>query len=162
MGKKESTIILALILIVVGAEGILNQVFHINLFGYISWWDLGILVLGLYFEWQYFTTRKTPGLLVPGGILAVVGLIGFLEGLFDGYFFTHFPSGEIGVALGLFQLYWYGSRNKFLLIPVVILLLSALDDISSKVFWWFNGSLIWPVGLIIIGVYLIASQSKNE
>lgn len=134
MGKKESTIILALILIVVGAEGILNQVFHINLFGYISWWDLGILVLGLYFEWQYFTTRKTPGLLVPGGILAVVGLIGFLEGLFDGYFFTHFPSGEIGVALGLFQLYWYGSRNKFLLIPVVILLLSALDDISSKVF----------------------------
>lgn len=161
MGKKETNIILAAILIIIGIGGILKQVFNINLSGYISFWDLGILALGLYFEWQYFTTRRSPGILVPGGIFTVVGLFSFLEALFGDLFFTHFPAGELGVALGLFQLYWFGSRNNFLLIPVGILLISALDEMSTNFFRWFNGSLVWSIGLIAIGIYLIANRKRN-
>lgn len=161
MGKKETNIILAIVLIAIGLGGILKQVFHIDLFGYISFWDLGILALGLYFEWQYFTTKRSPGILVPGGILTVVGLVNFLEALSGGLFFVHFPAGQLGVALGLFQLYWFGTRNKFLLIPVAILLIGALDDISQAFFGWFNSSLVWSIGLILVGIYLIANR-KGE
>ena len=161
MGKRETNILLAGILILVGGAGILNQVFHINIFGYISFWDLGILALGLYFEWQFFTTKKSPGLLVPGGILTIVGLFNFLEALTPGMFFADFPSGELGVALGLFQLYWFGSRNAFLLIPVGILLISALDDLSNQFFGWFNGSLVWSIALVVVGVYLLLFRKKE-
>lgn len=161
MGKKESNIILATILIIIGLSGIFKQVFHINLLGYISFWNLGILALGLYFEWQYFTTRRSPGILVPGGLLTVVGLFNFLEALLGGLFFVHFPAGQLGLALGLFQLYWFGARNKFLLIPVVILVIAALDNISEAFFGWLNGSLIWSIALVLIGIYLITNRKGD-
>ena len=161
MEKKEVNVILAIILIAIGLGGILKQVFHINLLGYISFWDLGILALGLYLEWQYFTTRKSPGILVPGGILTVVGLFNFLEALWGGLFFIHFPGLELGLALGLFQLYWFGARNKFLLIPVAILLVAAVDEIGEILFRWFNSSLIWSIALVLVGVYLIANRKAD-
>ncbi len=161
MGKKETNIILAVVLIVIGIGGVLKQVFNIDLFGYISFWDLGVLALGLYFEWQYFTTRRSPGILVPGGILTVVGLFNFLEALLGGLFFMNFPAGELGVALGLFQLYWFGSRNKFLLIPVGILVIAALDEVSANFFRWFNSSLLWSIGLIVIGIYLFVNRKRD-
>lgn len=161
MEKKEINIILAIILIAIGIGGILKQVFHIDLFGYISFWDLGILALGLYFEWQYFTTKRSPGILVPGGILTVVGLVNFVEALSGGLLLVNFPDVQLGLAAGLFQLYWFGARNKFLLIPVAILLIGALDDISETFFGWFNGSLVWSIVFVLIGIYLIVNR-KGE
>lgn len=162
MREKKAEVIVALIIIAIGVLGVLNQGFGIQLFGYISIWDLAICGLGLYFEWLYFSEKKSPGFLVPGGILTVVGLCDFLEALCGGLFFGHFPAGEIGVALGLFQLYWFGKRNKWLLIPVGIMILAAIDELADHFFGWFNSSLIWPIALICLGLILLFGRGKKE
>lgn len=162
MGNRKAEVILGVVVIVMGIAGILNQVFGIRLLGYIDVGALVVLGLGLFFEWLYFSEKKAVGLLVPGGILTVVGLCDFLESFCGGFIFGHFPSGEIGVALGLLQLYWFGKRNPWLLLPVGILVLSALEDMSSHFFGWFNSSLIWPIGLVVLGLVLIISRDKKN
>lgn len=70
---RKSGFFWGLVLILAGVAMILRQQGLID----ISWpliWPGGIALLGVFFHLQYFVDdRKSPGLLVPGGILLVVG-----------------------------------------------------------------------------------------
>jgi len=101
--------------------------FLLSNFGFIeiSWkylWPLFLLVPGIIFEFGFFIYRKDAGLLVPGGILTTYGLL-FLANVIYGWQLMEFlwPVFLLGVAIGLFQLYLFGEREKALLIPVGIL-----------------------------------------
>jgi len=91
------------------------------------WPTLFVLPLGLFFHWLYFAVlnRKGVGVLVPGGILTTVGLVCQLATLLDGWQFM-WPGFILAPAVGLFELYWFGGRNKFLLIPINILTVTSL------------------------------------
>lgn len=163
MGDRKRELIFGCILLGLGVAGILKQIFQPNIGGYISTKALVMLGLGVFFEWKYFTTKSSPGLLIPGGILTVIGLDKLLTGILGTYLLSNFPADRIGVVLGLFQFYWYGDRKKWLLIPIVILSIQVLDTLCRGLFRWFNGRLIWPIALILLGIlFLLNDRTKSR
>ncbi|CAM3305097.1 hypothetical protein PALU110988_14915 [Paenibacillus lupini] len=117
------------VLILLGAYLLLNKGTTFgpgNLFGYF-WPSLFIIPLGLFFHWLYFsvTGRKGIGVLIPGGILLVAGITSQIAMLFDNWVYM-WPGYIIAVAAGLFEFYWFGNRNKWLLIPINILVVLGL------------------------------------
>ena len=154
-------------LIITGALLFISKLFHIQLFGMGRLWPMFILIPGLCFEFAYFSTRRSPGLLVPGGILTVIGLLHFFETFtnwhFSGYTWPIYP---FAVAVGLFQLYIFGDREKGLLIPIGILTLVSVTSLTSMIFGsifkFINSSLVIPAVLVLIGVYLIAGKKEKN
>jgi len=129
-------------------------------------WPLLFLILpGLLFHSAYFSgSRRNPGLLVPGGILLVLGLAFQFNMLFGGWGFT-WPLYIFSVAFGLFELYIFGSRDQGLLIPIGIL--TALSLVFFIAFS-LNNLLSFntkpyaiPVVLIIMGI-LVLSGGKGK
>lgn len=169
MGKSElkANSVVAILLIIVGIAGILKQVFHIQIFGMVHFWPIFVLGPGLAFEWAYFSNRRAPGLLVPGGILTTLGCLFFFEAN-TGWFFSEYtwPVYILAPAIGLFQLYLFGGREKGLLIPVGILTTIAVVSFCSAVFGnifsFINSSLIWSVVLIVIGVMILLNKGDNH
>lgn len=121
-------------------------------------WPLFLVVPGLGFELGYFTNRHDPGLLVPGGILLTYGALFYVNILFGwGLMELLWPVFPLGVALGLFQLYWFGTRDRGLLIPVGILggfsLLALLFTLNQS-----SVRLVLPLVLIGLGLYLLRGK----
>lgn len=156
-----------IILVIVGALGVLNNVFGISLFGYYSFWPLIIVALGLCFEFGYFSARKSPGLLVPGGILTTLGLLFMFETLTNWRFSAYtWPFYPFAVAVGLFQLYWFGGKQKGLLIPVGILTLVAVISFVTRVFGslysWVTSSSIISILMVLAGIVIIFRSVKKD
>lgn len=85
-----------------------------------------MIPLGLFFHWLYFSMiGRGVGLLVPGGLLLTVGIVCQIAMLFNNWG-TMWPGFILAVAVGLFELYWFGGRNKWLLIPINILTVISL------------------------------------
>ncbi|MTI67074.1 MAG: hypothetical protein FH753_10830 [Firmicutes bacterium] len=118
-------------------------------------WPLLLLLPGIIFELSYFVSRKNPGLLVPGGILTTYGLLFYINIRYGWYWLSYlWPLFLLGVAIGLFQLYIFGERDKELLIPVGILGgLSAFFLLNA--FYILDFTLIISIALIIIGLIII-------
>ena len=164
MNKRGS--MLGIVLILIGLFSLLDRVFYIDIFSIKNLWPLFILIPGLLFEWRFFTTRRDPGLLVPGGILTTIGTL-FLFETFTNWNFSGFtwPIYTLSVAIGLFQLYIFGTREKGLLIPVFILtsisVISMLNMLFSHLFYWLNYKLLFPVILIGLGLFILFNESKR-
>jgi hypothetical protein len=135
-------------------------------FDFISWsrmWPLFVLIPGLAFELGYFTTRRDAGLLVPGGILTTIGLLFVFETL-TGWSFSWltWPIYPLAVAIGLFQLYIFGGKERGLLIPVFILggfsIVSLSNMIVRRMFSFNISGLFFPAALIVLGVYLLVKH----
>ncbi|WP_339298414.1 hypothetical protein MKY92_28355 [Paenibacillus sp. FSL R5-0623] len=120
--------ILAPVLILLGVYLILNQGGSLGpgtIFA-TFWPTLFVIPLGLFFHWLYFSMiGKGVGLLVPGGLLLTVGIVCQIAMLFNNWS-TMWPGFILAVAVGLFELYWFGGRNKWLLIPINILTVISL------------------------------------
>lgn len=164
--KNKVQGVLALILIIVGVSGILNQLFGWQLFRAVDLGGLFVLIPGLWFEYAYFSKHRSPKLLVPGGILTTIGLLVLIEDNTFGIFGNMIDSFYImAPAVGLFQLYLHDKQDKGLLIPVAILTIIAVTDFISEmfghIFFFMNSSIIWPIILVILGVALLFSK-KNE
>lgn len=85
------------------------------------WPTLFVVPVGVFFHWLYFfLNQRGVGLLVPGGIVLSVGIVCQIATLFDSWE-TMWPGFILAVAVGLFELYLFGSRNRWLLIPIFIL-----------------------------------------
>ncbi|MRX72299.1 hypothetical protein GJU40_09055 [Bacillus lacus] len=67
----------------------------------------------------------------------------------------------VAAAIGLFQYYWFGSREKVLLIPITVLSAVAL-------FFFLDGLLplqlasFWPLVLLAAGFILLYFSRRKE
>ena len=150
---KTIRYLVGLLLILIGGFSLITYIFHLNNELIHHLWFLCVLIPGLYFEMNYFQTRKNPGQLVPGGILTVIGLLFCFEILtrWDYSNYT-WPIYLLAVAFGLFQLYLYDHQDKGLLIPITILcLISFLFYLQL----FISSSLLLAIFLIIIGLYIL-------
>lgn len=132
------------------------------------WPTLFIIPLGLFFHWMYFslTARRGIGLLIPGGILFTVGIVCQLSTLFDSWQYL-WPGFILAPAVGLFEFYWFGNRNKWLLIPINILgVLSLLFFAVISFGALYNrvvfGQPVLAIALIAIGAGIMFAPKKNK
>lgn len=163
--------VLGLIFVVLGAIFLLNnfdfmrpffRMFSIGKF----WPSLFLLLPGLLFHYGFFSGRKKdPGLLVPGGILLVLGVVLQINMLF-GFWSITWPAYTFAVAFGLFELYAFGNREKGLLVPVGILTgLSLIFFFSFSLREIFTPNVrqyIIPVVLIVIGIFVLFGGRKKR
>ncbi|MEK4114127.1 hypothetical protein ABEW61_09570 [Paenibacillus amylolyticus] len=160
--------ILAPVLILLGVYLILNQGGSLGpgtIFA-TFWPTLFVIPLGLFFHWLYFSMiGRGVGLLVPGGLLLTVGIVCQIAMLFNNWD-TMWPGFILAVAVGLFELYWFGGRNKWLLIPiniltVISLLFFAVMSIGSML---SSLSFIQPfvaIVLIMGGAWIMVGRKKR-
>ena len=150
-------------LIIIGILLFISKLFDIQLFNMGRLWPIFVLIPGLCFNFAYFSTRKGPGVLVPGGILTTIGLLFFFETMTNWHFAEYtWPIYPLAVAVGLFQLYIFGGRKRELLIPVGILTLVSTISFASMIFGSINTSLVVPAILVLLGVYLIFGKGKGN
>ncbi|UPK43643.1 MULTISPECIES: hypothetical protein [Paenibacillus] len=160
--------ILAPVLILLGVYLILNQGGSLGpgtIFA-TFWPTLFVIPLGLFFHWLYFSMiGRGVGLLVPGGILLTAGIVSQIAMLF-GNWGTMWPGFILAVAVGLFELYWFGGRNKWLLIPINILTVISLLFFSVMSIGTMLNSLSFvqpfvAIVLIMGGAWIIVGRKKR-
>lgn len=168
--RNKGTMTVGLVLILIGIIyllknfGIFEIYFDIFDIGFLfsRFWPLFILIPGIIFHYSYFTGKTSDaGLLVPGGILLVIGVTCQLSMLFGlwGYLW---PGFILAVAVGLFELYLFGTREKGLLIPVFILggLSLIFFGISLGRSWVLRTYLV-PAILILGGLLIVVKNRRN-
>lgn len=158
------------ILILLGIYLFANRGDVINsgeLIGYF-WPSMFILPLGLFFHWLYFsvTNRRGIGLLIPGGILFVVGAVCQISMLLDNWAFM-WPGFILAPAAGLFEFYWFGNKNKYLLIPINILtvlslMFFAIFSIGSLYNRMIYGQPILAVLCIAAGAWMMFGLKQKK
>lgn len=132
------------------------------------WPIIFVIPLGILFHWMYFfaARRKGAGLLIPGGILLVGGLVCQLSMLFNWWSYL-WPGFPLAVAFGLLEFYWFGGRNKWILIPVFILGGASLvfftvftlgTIISFQIFGQSSAAIV----LIALGLFLMLGNRKHR
>jgi len=125
-------------------------------------WPLFLLIPGILFELSYFIYRKDAGLLVPGGILITYGLL-FLVNVNYGWHLMDnlWPIFPLGVAIGLFQLFLFGGREKGLLIPVGILGAISLFFLINNLLF-VNFRLLVGIVLVVVGIWVIFKKIRSD
>ncbi|MEF3303028.1 hypothetical protein [Paenibacillus sp. GYB003] len=160
--------ILGAVLMLLGAYMFLNRGGTFGpgeIFAYF-WPSLFVIPLGLFFHWLYFgmVGRKGIGLLIPGGILLTAGMVCQIAMLTGGWGYM-WPGFIFAVAVGLFEFYWLGSRNKWLLIPINILtVLSILFFIifsAGSMLGHLSGQPIVAVAVLLAGALLLVGRKKQ-
>lgn len=165
----NTRIILGPVLILLGAFVFLTrgEAFHVGTIFAYFWPSLFVIPLGLFFHWMFFsmTRQKTPGLLIPGGILLTAGIVCQISMLFNSWG-TMWPGFILAVAVGLFEFYWFSGRNRYLLIPINILtvlslLFFAVFSISSFLNDLPFSRTLLAIGLVIIGAFMLIVRNRE-
>lgn len=163
---KPSNTIWGILLIFLGIMLIVNRFLNLDIFSMSNLWPVFVLGPGLIFELSYVTSRRNPGVLVPGGILTTLGLLFFFETFtnwqFSGY---TWPIYIFAPAVGLFQLF-LATRQRGLLVPVLILTavasVSLISEIFTGIFSFVNSSFIMGAIFIVIGVYMLFKMYSSN
>lgn len=131
------------------------------------WPSIFVIPLALFFHWMYFSMlgRKGLGLLIPGGILFGVGIVCQIGMLFNNWSYI-WPGYILSVAAGLFEFYWFGKRNKWLLIPINILtVLSILFFVAFSIGSIYNRFVlsqpIFAIVFILAGALILLMKKKD-
>ena len=167
--------VLGSIFIILGVLFLLNSLniiepiwryFNIGSIISLFWPALFLLLPGLLFHLGYFSgKRRDPGVLVPGGILLVLGAAFQINMLFGGWDIM-WPVYIFSVAFGLFELYAFGTRERGLLIPIGIIGgLSVLFFISfsaNRLLSFNTKPFVVPYVLIGIGLMVLFGGKGNH
>ncbi len=153
--KRINSLVWGTVLLLIGVVLTLGQLNIIRLDGDMTW-PILLLAIGLIFHLYYFFSREhNEGLLVPGGILLVYGVLFLLTegGQSVGKLW---PLFILGPAFGLFELYVFSRGHKGSMIPVFILtaigggFLLMNYDVA-------NGQVILAIIAICLGAGLMVS-----
>ena len=129
-------------------------------------WPLFLLLPGFSFEYGFFSKKGknsgNPSILIPAGILITISILFYVNIFFGWHLMTLlWPVFILAPAIGLFQFYLFGSKNKGILLPVGILtgvgvfsLIITMLHINFFVY-------IFSVILITVGVYFIFKGMKR-
>lgn len=126
-----------------------------------KFWPMILIFISLLFHAGYYSDRKNVGLLVPGGILLTLGITFQTSELWNIYD-VMWPGVILAPAVGLFELYIFGKKEKGLLIPIGI-----LSGISLFFFSFSIRNLgglsrfILPAGLVIAGLIILLKDRVN-
>lgn len=163
--NKKSNLVIGAIFVILGVLFLMGN-FGFNIIGFTVgsffsllakfWPALFMLLPGIAFHYSFFKgNRSDPGVLVPGGILLILGLAFQFNMLFGGWGVT-WPLYIFSVAFGLFELYWFGNRDRGLLIPVGILggvsIISFSANSLRAIFSMSASRVLVPVVLIVVGL----------
>jgi hypothetical protein len=161
--------IIGAVLILAGVGVYLNQGNPISTGTIIeyAWPSLFVIPLGLFFHWLYFsmTAPRGVGLLIPGGIVFTAGVVLQIAVLSDSWG-SMWPGFILAVAVGLFEFYWFGRRNRYLLIPIVILsvvslLFFAVFTLGTLFNYLAISGPVMAIVLIAIGVLVLFSDKHK-
>lgn len=160
---KKSNMTLGGVLIVFGLVALLNNLGLINYqISIWKFWPLFLLIPGLVFENEYFSKGGNAGLLVPGGILTTYGLL-FMYCSFVSYSVLAYlwPVFIGGVGIGLFQLYYFGEKERALFyVSSAFIGFAAVSSFLSILN--IRGNYVLPVILISVGALILFSPHKDK
>ncbi len=146
-------------IVIVGMLFLLNNLGYVDI-KIVKFWPLLMILTGLIFEYYGITNPSGVGLLVPAGILLITGTLFLACELINwnilGYLWPLFP---FSVAVGLFQLYYFGERENGLLIPVGILTAVSIFPMAFSLIGRIS-KLALPIGLILLGIFVITRGRK--
>jgi hypothetical protein len=162
--KNNSNFVLGVILVCVGVLSVLGSFGIIPSLGSImsTFWPMILIFISLLFHAGYYSNRKNVGLLVPGGILLALGIVFQTSELWHIYDVL-WPGCILAPAVGLFELYIFGKREKGLLIPIGILTGISLIFFSFTIRNLGGFSrFILPAVLIVAGLAMLAKGRKQS
>ncbi|MCK4260323.1 MAG: DUF1700 domain-containing protein [Halanaerobiales bacterium] len=149
---------IGLFLIIIGVSILVNYFSIIDL----TWgkiWPIFIIGLGAAFQASYFTnplrSKTNESFLIPGAILTITGLL-FLFLVFTDFIYIAklWPIFILSIAIGLFQFYYFGSRNFWILIPTVILTVFSsiflVRNLSNIQFFSFFLACVFIIGGLVV------------
>ncbi|TBL76147.1 hypothetical protein EYB31_20935 [Paenibacillus thalictri] len=138
-----------------------------NVFVYF-WPSIFVIPMGILLHWMYFymTGRRGSGMLIPGGILIVSGIVCQISMLFDVWEYT-WPGFPLAVAFGLLEFYWFGGRNRWILIPVFILgsmaiIFFAIFTLGAIFSFGFVGQTTVAITLVAAGIAFLFSKREDR
>jgi hypothetical protein len=160
-----------LILIGLGVLFLLGQFVQIEIWSFL--WPLLIIGVGaLFFGGMIIGGRAAGSLAIPGSIITTVGLILLVQNTF-GHWETWSYAWTlilIGVGFGLWlRGTWEGERStqqagsRVMGIGLVFFLVfGAFFELGFGFgFGWASG-LVWPLGLIAVGIYLLFHRRRGR
>ena len=167
--SNPGSLIAGAVLIAVGLLALAGQLFR----GFDFWgtiWPFFIVGAGvLFFVGMFSGGRSAAGLAIPGSILVAIGLMLFLQNLFD-----HWESWAYGwtviliaVGVGIYIMGRYtenpGQRASGIsLIKVAAILFVIFAGFFEMIFNSFAFSkFLFPAALILLGVYFIFGRSRS-
>lgn len=166
----KKRMIWAMLLILLGVYLLMNQGSSVGVGTIFStfWPAMFIIPLGLFFHWMYFSLvgQNGVGLLIPGGVLMTAGIVCQIATVFDSWGMM-WPGFILAPAAGLFEFYWFGPRNKWLLIPINILtVLSLLFFVVFSIGPMLTYvSVVQPfiaILLLLAGIWMILGLKKRR
>lgn len=158
------------LLIIFGLLALVGQLFR----GFNFWntfWPFFIIGFGLlFFVGMFAGGRSVSGLAIPGTIITTIGLMLFYQNITN-----HWESWSYGwtvilmaVGLGIFIMGWWGQSASQRASGLSVLRIGLILFIIFGAFFeliFTSGrslglrSIIFPVGLILLGLYLVLSRS---
>ncbi len=172
MDKKRNSglLVAGAVLIAIGLLSLLGQLFRgFQFWGFI--WPLIIVAIGgLFFVWMLAGGKSMAGLAIPGTIIAGIGLMMFFQNLLN-----HWESWAYGwtiilflVGLGIYIMGLYSQDAGRRQAGVRVMKIGAILFVIFGAFFELiifgiqrHGfqSYIFPVLLVLLGVYLVISRS---
>jgi len=159
--KNLNKMIYGLLFLAIGVLLIFGVFDDKNIWEYI--WPLFILIPGLSMEIDFFEKKNSndAGELVPAGILIILGTF-FYFNIFTNFRYMDilWPIFILAPAFGLFQLYFFGKRERGLFVPIGILsvigLIFLLTNLTTKE---VGGALIGFI-FILMGLLILFKRRK--
>jgi len=169
--RNAGPLVAGVLLILFGLLSLAGQIFR----GFHFWgtmWPLAVIGFGAMFFVGMFTGGKsTAGLAVPGSIISAVGLMLFYQNLTD-----HWESWSYGwtvilmaVGLGIFIMGAYGGnegqrKSGMGVMRVGLILFILFGGFFELIFSagerFGLRQVVFPVGLILLGLYLIVKRLR--
>lgn len=157
--------LVGLVLVIVGflflGLQILNQM-NIVLFGFWDFWPLYTIALGLVFEMLYFSSKYSPGFLVPGGIVTSIGVIHLFEVITNWHFAGYtWPLYILAIVIGFFQYYIFTKQKWSLILATIIFIVFLFNSfivVSLLVSGTIDFSVIFSILTILIGSLLLLTS----
>jgi uncharacterized membrane protein len=147
--KNHSNYTVGIILILLGVFFLCVQ---LDLVNWDNFWPIILIVGGLLFYLGFLVNRRNFGLLMPGTILLVIGVLFFYTN--RGYWNRMdelWPTFVIAPGLGFILMYIFGPKGNALWIPATVLIVLACL-FYGRLWGIFR---YWPVILIAVGLYLL-------